>query len=99
MDWPARLVLAPQSRSKARRESPDLTTRRNAQAFLADARLISEEAQQSFEKEHYHRVVRQCQEAAELALKGYLLFAGITYPRTHDVGLILTEAVLKRHPE
>jgi HEPN domain-containing protein len=64
---------------------------RAAQALIANARLIHEEAQESFTRKHFHRTVRKCQEAVELALKGYLLLLGADYPKVHDVAPALKE--------
>ena len=68
-----------------------------SQAFLANARLIYEEAKESLTRGHYHRTLRKCQEAVELALKGYLLFLGLDYPRVHDVAPEIREVVLRMH--
>lgn len=58
-------------------------------AYIKDAKTILEEARKSLNKGHYHRTVRKCQEAVELALKGLLRFVGIEYPKSHRVGAIL----------
>ncbi len=46
-------------------------------------------ASEAAETGNYPYVVRQCQEAVELALKGALRLAGIEPPKWHDVGPIL----------
>ena len=58
-------------------------------SFLKDAEIILEEAEESLRKEHYHRVVRKSQESAELAVKGFLSYLGIEYPRVHILGAVL----------
>jgi HEPN domain-containing protein len=68
-----------------------------AQAFLTNARLIYDEAQESAVRGHYHRTLRKCQEAVELALKGCLLFLGLDYPRVHDVAPEIREVLLRMH--
>lgn len=61
-------------------------------AYIRDARTIYDEARESFARGHYHRVVRKCQEAVELGLKGLLRLVGIEYPKSHRVGAILLES-------
>lgn len=62
-------------------------------AYIKDAKTISEEARESLSKGHYHRTVRKCQKAVELAIKGLLRFVGIEYQtvvpaaRLHNGGL------------
>lgn len=48
-------------------------------------------AENALAKEEYPYVVRQSQEAVELALKGVLRLAGIEPPKWHDVGPILKD--------
>ncbi|MBI5525737.1 MAG: HEPN domain-containing protein [Deltaproteobacteria bacterium] len=60
-----------------------------AAAQLKDARIILEEAKESFEKGHFHRTVRKCQESVELALKGLLKLKGVEYPKSHKIGKVL----------
>ncbi|OOP55635.1 MAG: hypothetical protein AYP45_13360 [Candidatus Brocadia carolinensis] len=64
-------------------------------AYIKDANTISEEARESLNKRHYHRTVRKCQEAVELAIKGLLRFVGIEYPKSHRVGAILLESSIR----
>jgi HEPN domain-containing protein len=44
-----------------------------------------------FESESWPDVVRECQEAVELALKGFLRAHGIEPPRIHDVSQVLVQ--------
>ncbi|MEM2020995.1 MAG: HEPN domain-containing protein [Zestosphaera sp.] len=46
-------------------------------------------AREALETGNYPYVVRQCQEAVELALKAALRLAGIEPPKWHDVGPLL----------
>jgi len=43
----------------------------------------------NLEKKEFHRTVRRCREAVELATKGMLLNLGIDYPPVHDTSEIL----------
>ena len=47
-----------------------MNNKKSANAYLGDAEVILEECRFSFERMHWHRVVRKCQEASELAVKG-----------------------------
>lgn len=60
-----------------------------ANAYMKDARIIFEEGKESFTKGHWHRVVRKCQEAVELTIKGYFRYLGIEYPKSHILGRII----------
>jgi HEPN domain-containing protein len=60
-------------------------------SHLRQARRILGEAERHHEDAVHHLVVRRCQEAVELALKGALRFAGIEVPHVHDVGIFLVE--------
>ncbi len=66
-----------------------------ARGYLGDAKIIFDEAKESLAKKHYHRTVRKCQEASELALKGLLRFLGVEYPKSHRLGKILLDSNLK----
>lgn len=61
---------------------------------LDRAGIILDEARSLQAKGVWNLVVRRCQEAVELALKGALQWAGLEVPRVHDVG-----AVLRQHPD
>lgn len=58
------------------------------------AGVILAEAEHLYAQTVWNLVVRRCQEAVELALKGALLWAGINVPRIHDVG-----GILRQHTE
>ncbi len=44
-----------------------------------------------YEEGDFADIVRESQEALELALKAILIFRGINFPRVHDVGNVLKE--------
>lgn len=69
-----------------------MTNHAIGRAYIEDARLILGEAEASFRQGHYHRTVRKCQEAVEVALKGLLRIAGIEYPKAHRVGRVLLQS-------
>jgi len=71
-----------------------VTNREGAGSYWRRAAVIYEEAERLAQKGVWHLVVRRCQEAVELALKGALLWAGLEVPRLHDVG-----AILRRHAD
>jgi HEPN domain-containing protein len=58
---------------------------------LQRAQVILDEAEHLRELGAWNLVVRRCQEAVELALKGALLWAGLSVPRIHDVGGVLRQ--------
>jgi len=62
-----------------------------ARSNLKRARIILEEAYRYRDKDVWNLVVRRCQEAVELALKGTLWWAGLEVPWVHDVGVFLRE--------
>jgi len=62
-----------------------------ARYSLRRAQVILEEAEHLRERSAWNLVVRRCQEAVEVALKGTLLWAGLSVPRIHDVGGILRQ--------
>jgi HEPN domain-containing protein len=68
-----------------------MTNQEAAEYSLRRAKIILEEAEHLRDQEVWNLVVRRCQEAVELALKGALLWAGINVPRIHDVGGILVQ--------
>lgn len=68
---------------------------RLASGHFDDARIIGEEARESLAKGHYHRTVRKCQEATEMALKGLLRMVGIEYPKSHMIGSVLLSPALE----
>jgi HEPN domain-containing protein len=60
-----------------------------AKSNLRQAEERIRHAKEAVEEGNYPFVVRQCQEAVELALKASLRLAGIEPPKWHDVGPIL----------
>jgi len=68
-----------------------MTNQEAAQYSLQRAKIILDEAEHLSEQGAWNLVVRRCQEAVELALKGALLWAGINVPHIHDVGGILVQ--------
>lgn len=56
-----------------------------ARSYLGRARVVLREAERLHEEEAFNLVVRRCQEAVELALKGALRAAGLEVPKVHDV--------------
>lgn len=75
-----------------------MTSAEIAMAYVRQARLILEEAEHYQKRATWHLVVRRCQEAVELALKGALRAAGIEVPHVHDVGVFLRDHA-ERFPE
>lgn len=51
--------------------------------------IILDETQISLELCHWHRAVRKCQEATELAIKGLFRYLGIEYPKSHLLGRVI----------
>lgn len=68
---------------------------KTARAFLSDSEIILEESLISFEKKHYHRVIRKCQEATELAIKGLFRYMGLEYPKSHILGRVIKKELSK----
>lgn len=64
-------------------------------SYIEDAKIILEEAEESFKKGYHHRTIRKCQESVELALKGILRIVGIEYPKSHRIGRTLQDSALK----
>ena len=60
-----------------------------AVGFLRQAERRQKSAKIALEESDFAYVVRQCQEGVELALKAALIYAGIDFPKWHDVGPIL----------
>lgn len=69
-----------------------MTNEEMARGYITRAYRILGEAEGHYEQQAWNLVVRRCQEAVELALKGALRFVGLEVPQIHDVG-----AFLKRH--
>ncbi|MBS3934241.1 MAG: HEPN domain-containing protein [Truepera sp.] len=72
-----------------------MTPRGPARAFIKDAAIILAEASLSLQHAHYHRVMRKCQEAAELAVKGLFKNFGIEYPKSHILGRVIRKELAK----
>lgn len=64
-----------------------------AKTYIKDALIILKESEDSFNNGHYHRAIRKCQEAVELALKGLLRLKGVEYPKTHKIGKVLSDVL------
>jgi len=60
-----------------------------AVGFLRQAERRQKSAKIALEESDFAYVVRQCQEGVEFALKAALIYAGIDFPKWHDVGPIL----------
>lgn len=67
-----------------------------ARGFLEDAIIILEEAKNSFREKHYHRVVRKCQESAELSVKALFKWLGLEYPKAHLLGRLIKKELKRR---
>ncbi len=72
-----------------------MNNKKLAMGYLRDAEIIFEEAKESFEKKHWHRVVRKAQEASELAGKALLRYFGVEYPKKHFIGKIIEKLDLE----
>jgi HEPN domain-containing protein len=70
-----------------------MNTQEAARLNLERAGMILEEAHRFRDSGVWNLVVRRCQEAVELALKGTLWWAGLEVPWVHDVGVFL-----RQHP-
>ena len=62
-----------------------MTADEMARSFFRRAKIVLREAERLQEDEAWNLVVRRCQEAVELALKGLLRAAGAEVPKIHDV--------------
>lgn len=69
-----------------------------AESHIRQARERVKHAGEALETGNYPYVVRQCQEAVELALKAALRIVGIEPPKWHDVGPVLRRE-RERFPE
>jgi len=72
-----------------------MTSDKVALSYLGDAEIIIDEAKFSYEKKHWHRVIRKCQEASELAVKGLFKYFGIEHPKSHIIGRALKKELGK----
>ncbi|MBC8254126.1 MAG: HEPN domain-containing protein [Ardenticatenia bacterium] len=66
-----------------------MNTQEAARLNLERAGVILEEAHHLRDRGVWNLVVRRCQEAVELALKGILWWVGLEVPWVHDVGVFL----------
>ena len=66
-----------------------MNNKESAKALVSDAVIILDETQISLELSHWHRAVRKCQEATELAIKGLFRYLGIEYPKSHLLGRVI----------
>lgn len=62
-----------------------MTTDEMARRYLQRARTILREAERLHAERVWNLVVRRCQEAVEIALKGALRATGAEIPKVHDV--------------
>ncbi|MFQ5882982.1 MAG: HEPN domain-containing protein [Candidatus Methylomirabilales bacterium] len=69
---------------------------RIALELLRDAGLYLSEAKTYLAKGEYHIAIRRSQECCELALKALLRFLGIEYPKVHDVGMVVDQALAEK---
>jgi HEPN domain-containing protein len=60
-----------------------------AEAYIRQAMERLKHAREALRRENYPYVVRESQEAVELALKASLRLVGVEPPRWHDVGPVL----------
>ncbi len=69
---------------------------RIARELFRDAELYLSEAKTYVDKGEYHIAIRRSQECCELALKALLRFLGIEYPKVHDVGAVVDQALAEK---
>ncbi|MCF6097805.1 HEPN domain-containing protein [Thermovorax subterraneus] len=62
-----------------------------AESYLEKAKVRLKMIKFLFEEKAYSDIVREAQEAVELALKGILRKIGVEPPKQHDVGYLLIE--------
>lgn len=62
-----------------------------AESYMAKATVRVAVLRQYFEADDFSDVVREAQEAVELALKAALRYIGVEPPKVHDVGALLRE--------
>jgi len=72
-----------------------MTNKGPARAFIKDAAIILDATSLALKNAHYHRVIRKCQEAAELAVKGLFNNFGIEYPKSHILGRVIRKELAK----
>jgi len=62
-----------------------MTADEMARSYFRRANTVLREAGRLYDEQAWNLVVRRCQEAVELALKGLLRGAGAEVPKVHDV--------------
>ena len=72
-----------------------MTAAEMARSYLRRARTVLTEAERLYGDQAWNLVVRRCQEAVELALKGVLRAAGAEVPKVHDVSGALRRNVTR----
>jgi len=72
-----------------------MNNKKSANAYLGDAEVILEECRFSLDRMHWHRVVRKCQEASELAVKGLFKYLGVEYPKAHILGRVFKKEIAR----
>lgn len=65
-----------------------MTNKEGARIILERAKIIFDEAENLASKSVWNLVVRRCQEAVEVALKGAITWAGVQPPRVTMSGLL-----------
>jgi len=70
-----------------------MTGNEMARSNFRRAAMVLREAERLYGDGAWNLVVRRCQEAVELCLKGVLRAAGVEVPKIHDVGNTLREHV------
>jgi HEPN domain-containing protein len=76
-----------------------MTADQMARSHLRRAQTVLREAQRLHGDEAWNLVVRRCQEAVELALKGLLRAVGAEVPKIHDVSGALRRNVERLPPD
>ena len=78
-----------------------VNTRGTEQRWFKFARVDLSMAQLLYEngsEDMWRGVTYNCEQAAEKAIKGFLVIKKINFPNTHDIGSLAAK-VLKLHPE
>ncbi len=70
-----------------------------SESYVSKARVRLEALEFYFNRGAYSDVVREAQEAVEIALKGILWHIGVEPPKIHDVGRVLLEYRRELPPE
>jgi len=75
-----------------------MTADEMARSFFGRAKTVLREAERLYDDEAWNLVVRRCQEAVELTLKGLLRAAGAEIPKVHDVSGALRRSLDRLPP-